>query len=160
MLKSWCYQIMVQHRISHPDPDPGTDLKFWTDLDPDPVFSTAESGPRFFLLRIGSGSCQFLAGSTTMNSEVYANIVLILYGNLEHVAHAWRKIDLFEEKYIRFATALDLIKFLIQIKYQRLILTCAPISELPFNISTMRVNMSTENAAKHGINRALKITLK
>ena len=33
-------------------------------------------------------------------------------------------------------TALDLIKCLRQIRQQRLLLTCAPISELPSNIST------------------------
>ena len=39
---------------------------------------------------------------------------------------------------INFATALDLIKCLKQReKKQRLLPTCAPISELPSNISTM-----------------------
>ena len=38
---------------------------------------------------------------------------------------------------VRFVTALDLIKCLEQIKLQRLILTRAPISELPFFIRTM-----------------------
>ena len=87
---------MVRNRISYPDP--GADFKFGTDLVPDPVFSTAESGPRFFLYSVGSGSGQFQAGSTTPSSEVYANMVLISVGNSEHVAHAWRKIDLFGEK--------------------------------------------------------------
>ena len=41
------------------------------------------------------------------------------------------------EKKIRFVTALDLIKYLKQIKYNRFLLTYAPISELPSNISTM-----------------------
>ena len=39
---------------------------------------------------------------------------------------------------IRFVTALDLIKCLKQIKEQRLLLTCAPISILPFRVSTMK----------------------
>ena len=42
-----------------------------------------------------------------------------------------------KKKKIKFKTTLDLIKGFKQIKYQRLILTCAPISELPSNISTM-----------------------
>ena len=43
------------------------------------------------------------------------------------------KICLFGGK-IRFVTALDLIKFLEQIRQQRLLLTCATISELPYHI--------------------------
>ena len=39
---------------------------------------------------------------------------------------------------LRFVTALDLIKCLKQINTQRLILRCAPISEFPSNIRTMR----------------------
>ena len=42
------------------------------------------------------------------------------------------------DKNIRFVTALDLINCVDQIKYQKLLLTCAPISELPSNTSTMR----------------------
>ena len=38
---------------------------------------------------------------------------------------------------IRFDPSLDLNKCLKQIKLQRLFLTCAPISELPSNISSM-----------------------
>ena len=45
---------------------------------------------------------------------------------------------LFGEK----VTALDLIKCIRQIKYQRLLLTCAPISKLPSNISAMIWSMS------------------
>ena len=41
-------------------------------------------------------------------------------------------------KKIRVVTVLDLIKCLKQIKWQRLLLTYAPISELPSNISTVR----------------------
>jgi len=36
------------------------------------------------------------------------NMVLMVDGNSEHVAHAWRKIGLFEENKNRFVTALDL----------------------------------------------------
>mgnify|MGYP007015800062 CR=1 FL=1 len=43
----------------------------------------------------------------------------------------------FLRKNIQFVTALDLIKCLEQIKYQRLHLTCAPISELPSSIITV-----------------------
>ena len=46
-----------------------------------------------------------------------------------------RKIAFFRIKKIRFVTALDLIKSLIQVKYQRLLHTCAPISELPSNLT-------------------------
>ena len=44
------------------------------------------------------------------------------------------KVDIFLEKEenLRYVTALDLIKCL---KQHRLLLTCAPIYELPFNIS-------------------------
>ena len=38
---------------------------------------------------------------------------------------------------IRFVSGLDLIKCLKQIKLQRLLIPCAPISELPSNISNM-----------------------
>ena len=43
--------------------------------------------------------------------------------------HAGRKF--FSEKKIRFVAVLDNIKCLKQIKLQRLLFTCAPISELP-----------------------------
>ena len=42
-----------------------------------------------------------------------------------------------EGKKIQFVTALDLIKCLTLIKLQILLLTCAPISELPSNINTV-----------------------
>ena len=41
----------------------------------------------------------------------------------------------FSEKIIGSVTALDLIDCLKQIKQQRFLLTCAPISELPYYIS-------------------------
>ena len=47
------------------------------------------------------------------------------------------KVLLGEEKKIRCVTALDLIKSLKQIKCQILLLTCAPISELPANTGTV-----------------------
>ena len=43
-------------------------------------------------------------------------MVLILDDSSEHNAHAWRETDIFGEKKIRFVTALDLIKYLKQIK--------------------------------------------
>ena len=44
-------------------------------------------------------------------------MVLILDGNSEHVAHAGRKVIIFgEEKKFRHVAAVDLIKFLTQIK--------------------------------------------
>ena len=42
-----------------------------------------------------------------------------------------------QRKKIRFVSALDQIKCLEQIKYPRLLLTCAPISELPSNKRTI-----------------------
>ena len=54
-------------------------------------------------------------------------MVLILDCNPEQVARALRKICLIREKNTRFVIAPDLIKFL----------TCAPIFELPSNISTV-----------------------
>ena len=62
------------------------------------------------------------------------SMVLILDGNSEHITHACR------EK-IRTFFAFDLIKCLKIIKLQRLPLTSAPISELPFNISTMAYSL-------------------
>ena len=49
--------------------------------------------------------------------------------------HKRKKI--FSENKIQFVTALDLIKGLKNVKQQRLLFTCAPISELPSNQSTM-----------------------
>ena len=46
------------------------------------------------------------------------------------------RTGLSDEK-IRHVAALDLIKCLQHMKWQRFLLTCAPISELPSNISTM-----------------------
>ena len=66
-----------------------------------------------------------------------AYMVLVLDGNLGHIAHAELKKVFLEEKKDRFVTALDLIKCLKQIKQQRLLPTCAPMSELQYNISTM-----------------------
>ena len=43
----------------------------------------------------------------------------------------------FGSKNIRSVTALDVVKCLTQIKYQRLLLECAPTSELPSNLSTV-----------------------
>ena len=43
----------------------------------------------------------------------------------------------FSKKKILFVTTLDLIKCLKQIKQQRLLTMCAPISVLPPNIGTM-----------------------
>ena len=64
-------------------------------------------------------------------------MVLTLDGNSEHVAHAWKKWVFPKRHKIRFVTTLNLIKCLKHIKKQRLRLTCAPISDLPSNISTM-----------------------
>ena len=43
----------------------------------------------------------------------------------------------FSVKKPQFVTALDLITCLKQIKKQKLLLTCAPLSKLPSDISTM-----------------------
>ena len=69
--------------------------------------------------------------------SIVGSILLILDGNSEHVAHALRKIGLFGEKKHRFVTSLDLIKCLKRNKQQKWLLTCAPISELPSNLSTI-----------------------
>ena len=59
-------------------------------------------------------------------------MVLVLDGNSEHEAHARWKIGLFGfKKKNRFVTALKLIRCLKHIKYRRLLLICAPFSELP-----------------------------
>ena len=54
-------------------------------------------------------------------------IVIIFEDNSEHVAYTRKKIGLFGEKF-RFVAALVLIKCLKHINWQRLLLTCAPIS--------------------------------
>ena len=59
----------------------------------------------------------------------------MLDGSSEHVAHARGKQFYFEEQRW-FPTSLDLIECLVQIKYQVLLFTCAPISEMPSNKST------------------------
>ena len=51
-------------------------------------------------------------------------------------------MNLFRGKKIRFVTALDLIKCIQHIKQQRLLLTCAPILDLPTYMSTMGVVMN------------------
>ena len=49
----------------------------------------------------------------------------------KYVAHACRKISFFQRRQkIQFVTALDQIKCPDQIKYQGLILRCAPISNI------------------------------
>ena len=58
------------------------------------------------------------------NSDI-ETIVLILDGNLEHVAHAWRQIGIAWEKNLRFVTLLELI------------LNWSTIFELPSNLTTM-----------------------
>ena len=52
------------------------------------------------------------------------------HGNSEHGAHASKKIDFFEDNKERFMTALDLIKCLEQIKWQRLLLTCVRLTSI------------------------------
>ena len=47
----------------------------------------------------------------------------------------------FSGKTTRFVPALELIKSLIQVKKQRLLLTCAPPYELSSNINTMTVSV-------------------
>ena len=79
-------------------------------------------------------------------------MVLILNGTSEHVACAWRFIGIFGEKN-RFVTALDLIKCIEQIKHPILVLTYAPIFELPSYIITMlrpqRTTYLNVNNRKH-----------
>ena len=55
-------------------------------------------------------------------------MVVISNGNTEHFAHALRKIFLFLEK--KAICDCDLIECFKQIKQQRLLLSCVPISEL------------------------------
>ena len=65
-------------------------------------------------------------------------MVLILDGNSEHVARlhdVGKQVSSKRKK--RFVTGLDLIKCLIPIKEQILRLSCATISDLPSNASTM-----------------------
>ena len=49
--------------------------------------------------------------------------------------------DCQKQTILSLVTALDLFKCLKQIKQESLLLTCAPISELPSNISTMVVEV-------------------
>ena len=58
--------------------------------------------------------------------------MLIQDGNSEHAAHpAWRKIGIFREQKSRY------IQMPQTDKKKRLLLTCLPFSELPFDISTV-----------------------
>ena len=64
-------------------------------------------------------------------------MVLILYGYSDHVAHAlYVKIENYE-KQIRFLTAFNLIKYLEQIKQERLLPTRAKNVELPSILSKL-----------------------
>ena len=60
--------------------------------------------------------------------KLIAFAVLLLEGNSEYFAHRLRIIGLFGFLNIGFVTALDLMKCLEQMNYQRLLLRCAPIS--------------------------------
>ena len=60
-------------------------------------------------------------------------MVLLLDGNSEHVAHACRKVGLFGEKNPTSESS----RVALRMSNNTLLLTCAPISELPLNISTM-----------------------
>ena len=98
-----------------------------------PLFSSLEK-VSFMIYRLIICNIILWRGCSRHYFEV-ARVVLILDGYIEHVAHVYRKIGLFWEKY-PICDALDLIKCIKQIKYQRLLLTCALFSELPSNIST------------------------
>ena len=69
-------------------------------------------------------------------------MVLILDDNLEYVVHAWSKVGVLDKKKVRFVTTLDLIKCrsnqMPSTDQMRDIApyTCAPIFELPSDIST------------------------
>ena len=54
----------------------------------------------------------------------------------------------FSDKNIPFVTALDVIKCLEQVEQQILRLTCAPLNELPSNISTMLSILFFEHVIK------------
>ena len=54
----------------------------------------------------------------------------------------------FSDKNIRFVTTLELIKCLKQVEGQRLRFTCAPVNELPSNISSMGIG-NGHNAFLH-----------
>ena len=51
-----------------------------------------------------------------MQQWTVVDMVLISYGNSEHVAHARINIGIFGEKNVSFVTALDFIKCFKQIK--------------------------------------------
>ena len=65
-------------------------------------------------------------------------MVLILDGRSKHQTRVWRKQDFYEIN-LRFATALDLNKYLKQLKLPISLHTYSPISELPPNIIIMRL---------------------
>ena len=65
-------------------------------------------------------------------------MILVTDGNSEHVTHAWSKIGFLRSiKTDLGLNAFDLIKCFKQIKWQRLLHTCAPFSELPSDRSSM-----------------------
>ena len=63
--------------------------------------------------------------------------------------------EVFLEKRIRFLIALDLIKCLNQINQQRFPLTCAPISELLSNVSTVDLDLLFENLGSRQVIKEL-----
>ena len=87
----------------------------------------------FFRLTLATCSPE----SKSLCTRLIIYLELCQGGNLKHFAHAGKKISLFGEKKIWFVTTIDLIKCVEQIKQQIFLLTCAPISELPSDMSTM-----------------------
>ena len=120
--QTMCYQIMYLSNHVLIKPCTYSTVYFFIHVLNQPcTYSTMYWMFPFFLC------CTLFDSAGRQISPLY--MVGILNGNSEH--NAWRKIGK-----IRFVTPLALIKFL---KISGLLLTCAPISELPSNLSTMHL---------------------
>ena len=101
----------------------------------------------FYRLLFSGGTLFFTTSITVITHTDTINCfrcIVLLYtytkyfdGNSDQVAHVYRTIGIFGEKNISSVTALDLFKCFKLIKQQRLLLACAPTSELPSYIRIM-----------------------
>ena len=98
-------------------------------------FCTKVRAPCYILLRL-KNHCMMDSCPSRNHAETLLSLPCLHHGtctidgNSEHSAHAWGKIGLFEKKSHLW---LLLIYYLKQIKQQRLLLKCAPISKLSSN---------------------------
>ena len=95
-----------------------------------------------FIMNCTAEEDQCTAG--TVRSNIIIMLLILDGNNIAYVPHDMKENKSLWRKNIRFTTALDLIKYFKQIKLQRLLLTCAPFSDLPSDISTMIIKVNKE----------------